>query len=347
MGAVSQGMIVLAVGLLVTLFSLLYTNRDMCLDSFVIATGARLVTWDIRPKNDTISLERGRAVSAMANYLFTPGYSKYDIVHVDQFISLYIVRSTVLNSLTTDRPVLIWFHGGGFVEGHAELDLNLCQKLADISNYVVISVNYRLAPEHPFPAAPYDAIKSLFWILENIAEYGGNINKIVVGGESAGGNIATALVASYIDSKVKNRIQFKGLITVYPCLDHGVYTDSHFRYRNTNGMLSLIQMQWYWALYLGDNQSVCGDDFRACPARTPNNILKQFPRTSIILAKYDVLLDEGIDFVNRLKENDVNADYTIYNDTIHGFFGRPIFGQSGIKAIEEFGRKLNEINDNI
>lgn len=219
-------------------------------------------------------------------------------------------------------PVLIWFHGGGFVVGNFSNDDSQCKRIVKHTDFVVVSVDYRLAPENKFPAAILDAIDALQWTKQSIQEYGGDPNLVYLSGESAGGTIAAALTAVTLDPSWTNpatAINIKGLFLVYPCLDHGVYLDSHFRYSNSFALLTLKQMQYFWSLYLND-QAIDSLDYRACPMRTPDSILQHFPKTYIILAKNDILLDEGLKFAERLKSVNVSAETTVYNDVYHGFF---------------------------
>ncbi|CAM9094753.1 unnamed protein product, partial [Ectocarpus fasciculatus] len=218
-------------------------------------------------------------------------------------------------------PVLLWFHGGGFVEGSVAVEQKNTQKIANVTGYIVVSVEYRLAPEHEFPAAVHDGTRALQWLFLNIHSFGGDKSKVVIGGESAGGNLAASTIIGHITQEGPREGHIIGYLGVYPCLDHGSYTESHFKHRHTSGFLTLSQMQWYWALYLGQDQSMKAQDIRACPARAPDHILRQFPKTFMVLAGQDVLLDEGVNFVQKLKDNNVKADYYTYEGTIHGFFG--------------------------
>ena len=178
-----------------------------------------------------------------------------------------------------------------------------------------------------------DGIRTLAWLFDNIRFYGGDKNKVIIGGESAGGNLAAATIISHVTNDGPRMGEIIGYLGVYPCLDHGAYTESHFKYRHSNGMLTLAQIQWYWALYLGEDQSRTAEDIRACPARASDKILQKFPPTFILLAEHDVLYDEGINFVRKLKKNRVQADYHVYPGTIHGFFGRRAFGRSGTESL--------------
>ena len=190
-----------------------------------------------------------------------------------------------------------------------------------------MSVQYRLAPEHPFPAAIDDAAAVLQWVKNNAHRYGGNNKQIVVSGESAGGNLALSLAALNYDTKYTSRfarVPLAGLFILYPCLEIGTYRDSAFKYGSSMSypILSLPQMLHFWALYLGPKWSV-RNDYRAVPMRIPNAILKQLPPTLIVQAKFDILLDEGLAFTELLRQANVPVTSLIYNDTVHGFFAKP------------------------
>lgn len=227
-------------------------------------------------------------------------------------------------------PVLIWFHGGGFTVGNYSNDDLQCNKIVKHTDFIVVSVDYRLAPENKFPAAINDAMDALQWTKRSIENFGGDPNLVYLSGESAGGAIATALTAVTLDPTWTNpetAVDIKGLFLAYPCLDHGVYLDSHFRYSDSFALLTLKQMQYFWSLYLED-QANDSRDYRACPMRTPDSILNRFPQTFIILAKNDILLDEGLKFSDRLRSVNVPVETTVYNDVYHGFFAMGSGGKS-------------------
>ena len=239
------------------------------------------------------------------------------------------------------RPVLIWFHGGGFVIGNCTNENTVCSKIVQHTDFIVVNVDYRLAPENPFPAAVNDAAEVLQWARRSIAEYGGDPTKIYLSGESAGGTIATSVTALNQDpvfTSPANKVEIKGLFVLYPCLDHGVYLDSHFRYSNSFPLLTLKQMQYFWSMYLTD-QAVDAADYRACPMRTPDKFLKNFPRTLIVLAKHDILLDEGLKFGRRLINSKVPVETIVYDRMHHGFFAK---GANETQTIE-ICKRLNDM----
>ena len=224
------------------------------------------------------------------------------------------------------RPVIFWFHGGGWVVGDHIEDIQCAKMVEYTDGYVVVSVGYRLAPEHKFPAAIKDASAVLRWAKSTIYQYGGDPKQMILAGESAGGNIAASLAAMNYDPHYTDRhgrIDLVGMVLMYPCLEHGVFRDSHFRYGMTNyPILTLSQMAHFWSMYLND-QWVDGHDYRAVPMRTPSQLMKQLPPTLLILAKFDILLDEGLAYARLLEDANVPVQTIVYNDTIHGFFAKP------------------------
>ena len=224
------------------------------------------------------------------------------------------------------QPVIFWFHGGGWVVGDHFEDIQCAKMMEYTDGYVVVSVGYRLAPEHKFPAAIHDASAVLRWAKTNIHQYGGNSKQMILAGESAGGNIAASLAAMNYDPHYTDRhgkADLVGMVLLYPCLEHGVFRDSHFRYGMSNyPILTFSQMAHFWSMYLND-QWTDGHDYRAVPMRTPPQLMKQLPPTLLVLAKFDILLDEGLAYARLLEDVNVPVQTIVYNDTIHGFFAKP------------------------
>tara|TARA_Y100000992_G_C21231343_1_gene475673 strand:+ start:178 stop:1188 length:1011 start_codon:yes stop_codon:yes gene_type:complete len=221
------------------------------------------------------------------------------------------------------KKVIMWFHGGGFVVGNIRSDHEICGKISNETNSIVINVNYGLAPENKFPIALQDSIDSVKWVYNNIYLYGGNKNNIHLIGESAGGNLVLSIIP-YLKP-----IQIKSIISIYPPLHLFTYTTSHWKYANFNGFLTLNHLAKIASSYLTDIKE--SEDTRMNPSLLTNKSLHEYPNTLIILAKYDILFDDGILFAKKLAKNKVFVDVKIYPD-IHGFFGRFGFGS---KALEE------------
>ena len=159
---------------------------------------------------------------------------------------------------------------------------------------------------------------------------------LYLGGESAGGNLAAVLTSLNYDDDFKTLSgeKIKGLVLVYPCVDNDFSRNSWVVHKDA--FLSALQMKNYWDLYQITNY----DDFRVFPIKTPDHILKLYPPTLLILADHDVLLDEGLDFSNKIP----GSQTTVYNRTIHGFFGRPLFsdGFNALYQVASFFKSLNK-----
>jgi acetyl esterase len=198
-------------------------------------------------------------------------------------------------------------------------------------------VNYRLAPENKFPAAVHDVLDALDWTYKNIESYGGDKSHIYISGESAGGNLAISLVAINSQTKVLNKyrkpIKIAGLFVAYPCVEYNGSYRSNREYKDFAGFLTLDQMNHFWNLYFNDTKKDALN-YLAAPIHIPSDLLAKFPPTLFVLAKYDILFDEGLKFSERLRENKIDVKVLSYNNTVHGFFGKNGFGP-GIKAVDD------------
>jgi acetyl esterase len=210
-------------------------------------------------------------------------------------------------------PVVVFYHGGGWVIGNIESHDGGCRTLCHNSGCMVISVDYRLAPEAKFPAAADDCYAAVKWVAENAAALGVDPSRIAVGGDSAGGNLA-AVVALMARDKGGPAIAFQMLI--YPVTDHCYGTVSYRE--NANGyLLTEYSMRWFWGHYL--NSDTDGLDPYASPLRAES--LEGLPPALVQTAEFDPLRDEGEAYAARLKEAGVPVQFTRYNGLIHGYFG--------------------------
>lgn len=209
-------------------------------------------------------------------------------------------------------PALIWFHGGGWVLGDLEMADPTCRALANTVGCVVVSVDYRLAPETPFPGAVEDAYAAVRWAAEHGAEYGIDALRIAVGGDSAGGNLAAA-VSLMARDRSGPALVHQALI--YPVTDHRLETESY--HANAEGfLLTRSGMRWFWEQYMGTQD--WGQAY-AAPLHAPS--LAGLPAATVITAEYDPLRDEGEAFAAKLEAADVPVTITRYDGMIHGFFG--------------------------
>lgn len=207
-------------------------------------------------------------------------------------------------------PVVVYFHGGGFVIGGIETHDGLCQQLATGVRAVVVSVDYRLAPEHPFPAAVEDAEAATSWAREHAGELGGDPARIAVGGDSAGGNLA-AVTARRLRDAGSHPIGFQLLF--YPVTDFVGAHPSHVE--NGEGyMLTSEMMDWFKLHYLGGSDPAHPD---ASPLHAED--LSGLPPALVITAEFDPLRDEGEAYAARLVDAGVEARASRHAGMIHGF----------------------------
>jgi acetyl esterase len=208
-------------------------------------------------------------------------------------------------------PIVVWFHGGGWVVGTLDSYDPLCRALAAAVPAVVVSVDYRLAPEHRWPAAVEDAYAATMWASRNAAELGGAQHRLAVAGDSAGGNLA-AVVALGARDRGGPAIAFQ--LLVCPALDVAGDTGSWREF--AEGLdLTAAGMRWYWDHYLGEADGAAPD---ASPARAA--FLGGLPPALVIVASHDILRDEGEAYAARLADAGVAAAATRIPGVVHGFF---------------------------
>ena len=207
--------------------------------------------------------------------------------------------------------LLVYYHGGGWVIGNLDSHDAVCRSLANKMGHAVLSVDYRLAPEHPWPAAAEDALCSLRWAYDNADELGINPDRIAVGGDSAGGNLAAV-----VSQQRPVPLVFQMLI--YPATDMTQSFASH--QENAAGpVLTKGAMAWFIGHYMPK-----GSDWKdpiASPGFSPDNLLKGAPPALVITAEHDPLRDEGEAYGRRLIENGVPTSIIRYNGMFHSFFG--------------------------
>jgi len=235
----------------------------------------------------------------------------------------------------TARGILVYFHGGGWVIGDLETHDALCREFALVTDCIVVAVDYRLAPEHRFPAAADDAFAATCWVAAHQAELPGGPHKIAVGGDSAGGNLAAA-VTLMARQRGGPAIDFQALI--YPVTDIDMNRPSYLA--NAEGyLLTRDDMAWFLGHYLATADD--GLNPYASPLRAAD--LSGLPPALVITAEYDPLRDEGEAYAQRLREANVPTQLTRYPGMIHAFvrlFGR--FDQAQ-RAIEEIAQSLRDV----
>ncbi|MET0968056.1 MAG: alpha/beta hydrolase, partial [Tardiphaga sp.] len=208
-------------------------------------------------------------------------------------------------------PCLVFFHGGGWVIGDLDSHDVVCRSLAVEGETVVIAVDYRLAPEHKFPAAIDDAIAATRWIADNAVQLNLDAARINVGGDSAGGNLA-AIVA--IDARDSGGPALAGQLLIYPATDFAMTHPSHGE-PETDCLLTEATIRWFAAHYLNGPGDV--DDWRASPARIAS--LAGLPPAYVLTAGADPLRDEGNEYAGRLSAAGVAVTYRTFPGQFHGF----------------------------
>ena len=211
-------------------------------------------------------------------------------------------------------PMLVYYHGGGWVIGSLETHDGLCRHLANAAGAVVVSVDYRLAPEHPFPASGEDAYAATRWVAANAAVIGGDAKRIAVGGDSAGGNLA-AVVPLMARDRGGPPLVFQ--LLVYPVTDTPSANTASYRENAEGYFLTAKMMHWFWNHYCGKNPDL--SDPYLCPLRAKD--LKRLPPALVVTAEFDPLRDEGEAYAARLREAGVPVTSKRYPGMIHGFFG--------------------------
>jgi acetyl esterase len=295
-----------------------------------------------RPAYETLSPEEAREYYRQARLVTNPDPPELKSVEALAITLAYGTIPARLYRPKTAReknglaPCLVFFHGGGWVIGDLDTHDVACRKLADEGQLIVISVDYRRAPEHKFPAAVDDAIAATAWIADHAEELGIDATRLVVGGDSAGGNLAAVVTISARDN---GGPAISGQVLVYPATDFAMTHPSH-REPETSILLTHTVIRWFRDHYLRGVAD--GDDWRASPARIKT--LAGLPPAYVLTAGADPLRDEGEEYANRLKQAGVAVTYQTFPGQFHGFFTMgKLLNQANVAA-REIGVWLKALN---
>lgn len=208
-------------------------------------------------------------------------------------------------------PVLAYFFGGGWTLGTVDTSDGVCRALTNAARCVTVSVAYHLAPEHKFPTAVHDCHRAVTWLAENAADLGIDENRIAVGGDSAGGNLAAAVTLLARDQGPRLVHQ----LLVYPNTDY--HSDTPSLAENTDeALFNRKSVDWYWRHYLSSPAD--GDNPLASPLRA--DTLAGLPPATVITAEYDPLRDQAEQYARRLTASGVPTELSRYAGMVHGFF---------------------------
>ena len=208
-------------------------------------------------------------------------------------------------------PALVFFHGGGWVIGDIETHDGICRALANAAGCVVVSVDYRLAPEHKYPVAAEDAFAATRWVAREASRLGVDGRRLAVGGDSAGGNLAAAVT---LMARERGGPELALQVLVYPVTEHGFDTAS-YKELAEGYLLTREAMKWFWAHYLP--QAADGRHPYASPMLAKD--LASLPPALVLTAEYDPLRDEGEAYADRLRAAGVPVTVTRYPGLVHGF----------------------------
>ncbi len=225
--------------------------------------------------------------------------------------------------------LVAYVHGGGWMVGSIDSFDTVVRALANASNAVVVSIGYRLAPEHPFPAGLDDALCATRWIAANARDLGGDPQRLAIAGDSAGGNLATVVAR-----RLRGEVDFKLQALVYPVTDAGVNTPSYRTFGEGYG-LTAASMQRFWNLYLDGSDGLDPD---ASPLRAQD--LEGMPPAFVLTAEADPLRDEGEAYAEALRDAGVPTRHTRFDGAIHGFWRWLAVTSMSRRAVDEVAAAL-------
>jgi acetyl esterase len=231
-------------------------------------------------------------------------------------------------------PTVAYFHGGGFVIGDLDTHDNMCRELCRDANAVVVSVAYRLAPEHPFPAGAEDAVAAAKWIVAHAEELGGN-DIVAVAGDSAGGNLSAVVAQRLRDEGIELAAQF----LIYPAVDHAGAGHPSIEENGRGYFLEKETMAWFFGHYVGGWRDL--KDPRLAPMQAAS--LAGLPAAVIVTAEFDPLRDEGEAYGRALRTAGVEADVMRCDGVIHGFFDMGRWSPAAQAGIGEGIRRFADL----
>jgi acetyl esterase len=291
-----------------------------------------------RPPYETLSAPEARELFLAAREVLAP-----DPPPVAEIRELSAPRPTgatiplrlyrgALTSRGEILPALVYFHGGGWVIGDLDTHDSLCRHLANAARCIVVAVDYRLAPEHKFPAAVEDCFDAASWIAREAAALGIDRERLAVGGDSAGGNLA-AVVSLIARDRGAPKLRCQALL--YPAVECGMTHASYDRFAE-GYLLTRPTMKWFYEQYLREPADV--DDWRASPLRATD--LSGVAPALVLTAGNDVLCDEGQAYARRLQEAGVAVQSRRFPDQIHGFLTMGKIIEAAQPALEEIAAAL-------
>ncbi|MEX0693868.1 MAG: alpha/beta hydrolase [Rhodospirillales bacterium] len=246
-----------------------------------------------------------------------------------------IYRRRALEKQDCAAPLLVFFHGGGWMIGDLDTHDQLCRRLANETGGTILSVDYRLSPEHKFPAAVEDALFSVAWAHENSAFLGIDSTRLSVGGDSSGGNLA---VVASLANRDRKKVRICSQVLLYPVLDMTLKYAQHYEL-DPAFPLTYPTLAWFKSHYLENGADEM--DWRASPMHVET--LEGLPPTLIVTARYDPLYPEAAAFVHHLRKSDIDVDHTHFNDQCHGFLNAGHHDPARIEIMRTICQKIRSL----
>lgn len=234
-------------------------------------------------------------------------------------------------------PIMVFYHGGGFVIGSLNSYDNLCRYICNRAKCIVVSVDYRLAPEHKFPAAVDDALTAYKWISRHAKELNGDPQRIAIAGDSAGGNLAAVTAIGIRDhGEILPLLQ----ILIYPVVGGAPETPSHYEFAE-GFLLTRSNILWFYKQYLSKPEDAADPRFALVLTENPNGL----PEALVIIAGHDPLRDEGFAYANLLAKAGVPVEIMNYEKMVHGFISLAGAVDQGKEAIDKIVSALSKVFD--
>lgn len=225
-------------------------------------------------------------------------------------------------------PLVVYFHGGGWVLFGLDSYDSICTHLCSESRCIIVSVAYRLAPENKFPAASDDCLSATEWVFKHAVSLNGDPVKVVVAGDSAGGNLAAVTALRLRDT---NGPELAGQIMIYPATDYYEPGTRSYHELGDDYILTRKDMVWFWQQYITDP----GDASNPYAAPLKASSFAGLPPAMILVSGYDLLLDEGLAYAGKLKKAGVPVKISVYEEMMHGFLSYLGILKQAKTAIEE------------
>jgi acetyl esterase len=254
----------------------------------------------------------------MSNSVYQPKIRQVQDHKIDGKLSIRHY-SNYPSETSIPRPVIIYFHGGGWMLGSINSHDSVCREICRAADIDIISVDYRLSPENTFPAPIEDGLTVISWLKSHADQLNIDPNRLFIGGDSAGGQITAHLAAKVTAEHVR------GIILIYPALDPSLSTDSMSKYAK-GYFLTKAMTEYFWSVYLPKNTR---------PWPLPIEQLRHMPPTLHIASENDVLVDEGLAFVQQLQYLGTEAKSIGYPDMLHGFLQFPSIVSDKNKAFRD------------